>query len=66
MVEPGGIRNITHLLKEKKEMLRKVEDAAMAGRSMNWIKRLKREINNLLSKEEKKKVKTTIESAVVV
>ena len=55
MVKPGGIGNITHLLKEKKEMLRKVEDAAMAGRSMNWIKRLKREINNLLSKEEKKK-----------
>ena len=54
MVEPGGIGNITHLLKEKKEMLRKVEDAAMAGRSMNWIKRLKREINNLLSKEKKK------------
>ena len=49
-----AIGNITRLLKEKKEMLRKVEDAEMAGRSMNWIKRLKKEINNLLSKEEKK------------
>ena len=48
------IRNITSLLKEKKEMLRKAEDAEMAGRSMNRIRRLKKEINNLLSKEEKK------------
>ena len=49
-----AIRNITSLLKEKKEMLRKAEDAEMAGRSMNRIRRLKKEINNLLSKEEKK------------
>ena len=49
-----AIGNITRLLKEKKEMLRKAEDAEMAGRSMNRIRRLKKEINNLLSKEEKK------------
>ena len=31
----------------------KAEDAAMAMRSMNWVIRLKSEINDLLPKEEK-------------
>ena len=47
------IGNITRLLKEKKLLLRKAEDAATIGRSMNWVLSLKREINDLLSKEEK-------------
>ena len=37
-----AIGNLTHLLKEKKQMLRKAEDAAMDGRSMNRVKRLKK------------------------
>ena len=51
-----AIGNITQLLKEKKkkkELLRKVEDEAIRGRSINRVTRLKREINDLLSKEEK-------------
>ena len=48
-----AIGNITRLLKEKKELLRKVEEAAIAGGSMNRVLRLKKEINDLLSKEEK-------------
>ena len=49
-----AIGNITRLLKEKKkELLRKAEEAAIAGRSMNRVLRLKKEINDLLSKEEK-------------
>ena len=42
-----AIGNITNLLKEK------VEDEAIAGRSINRVTRLKKEINDLLSKEEK-------------
>ena len=34
-------------------MLRKAEDEAIRGRSINRVTRLKREINDLLSKEEK-------------
>ena len=41
-----AIGNITHLLKEKKkkkeELLRKVEEAAITGRSMNQMIRLKK------------------------
>ena len=48
-----AIGNITRLLKEKKLLLRKAEDAATAGGPMNQVLRLKREINDLLSKEEK-------------
>ena len=48
-----AIGNITNLLKEKKAALCKAEEEAIAGRSINWVTRLKREINDLLSKEEK-------------
>ena len=48
-----AIGNITWLLKEKKLLLRKAEDAATTGGPMNRVLRLKREINDLLSKEEK-------------
>ena len=48
-----AIGNITNLLKEKKAALRKAEEEAIAGRSINRVTRLKREINDLLSKEEK-------------
>ena len=47
------IGNITRLLKEKKELLKKVEEVAIAGGSMNRVLRLKKEINDLLSREEK-------------
>lgn len=47
----GG--NITRQLKEKKEQLRKAEDAAVGGNSMGRVFRLKRQINDLLSKEQK-------------
>ena len=47
------IGNITRLLKEKKELLRMAEEAAIVGRSMNRVLRLKKEINDFLSKEEK-------------
>ena len=47
-----AIGNITNLLKEKKAALRKAEEA-IAGGSINRVTRLKREINDLLSKEEK-------------
>lgn len=59
-----AIGNIPRVLKEKNEMLRKAEDVAMARRSMNRVKRLKREINDLLSKEEKK-LKIAVENAMV-
>ena len=49
----AAIGNITRHLKEKKEQLRKAEDAAINGKSMGKVFRLKREINDLLSKEEK-------------
>ena len=39
--------------KKKKELLRKAEDEAIRGRSINKVTWLKREINDLLSKEEK-------------
>lgn len=48
-----AIGNITRQLKEKKEHLRKVEDAAIGGKSMGRLFRLEREINDLLSKEGK-------------
>ena len=48
-----AIGNITWLLKEKKLLLRMAEDAATTRGSMNQVLRLKREINDLLSKEEK-------------
>ncbi|XP_050253672.1 uncharacterized protein LOC126699744 [Quercus robur] len=48
-----AIGNITRQLKEKKVQLRKAEDAAIVGKSMSRVFRLKREINDLLSKEEK-------------
>ena len=48
-----AIGNITRQLKEKKEQLRKAEDAAINGKSMGKVFRLKREINDLFSKEEK-------------
>ena len=58
-----AIGNITWLLKEKKLLLRKAKDAAITGGSMNRVLRLKREINDLLSKEEKN-VKATVPSTV--
>ena len=48
-----AIGNITWQLKEKKEQLRKAEDVAINGKSMGKVFRLNREINDLLSKEEK-------------
>ena len=39
--------------KKKKELLRKAEDEAIRGRCINKVTWLKREINDLLSKEEK-------------
>ena len=42
-----AVGNITNLLKEK------VEDEAIVGRFINRVTRLKKEINDLLSKEEK-------------
>ena len=48
-----AIGNITRLLKEKKLLLCKAEDAATTGGPINRVLRLKREINDLLSKEEK-------------
>ena len=49
-----AIGNVTRLLRDKKkELLRKAEDVAIASRSMNWVLRLKKEINDLLTKEEK-------------
>ena len=39
--------------KKKKVLLRNAEDEAIRGRSINRVTRLKREINDLLSKEEK-------------
>lgn len=47
-----AIGNITNLLKEKKAALQKAEEAIARG-SINRVTRLKREINDLLSKEEK-------------
>ena len=47
------IGNITRLLKEKKELLKKAEEVATVGGSMNRVLRLKKEINDLLSREEK-------------
>ena len=47
------IGNITKLLKDKKVALRKAEEEAIAGGSIYRVNRLKREINDLLSKEEK-------------
>ena len=38
---------------KKKVLLRNAEDEAIRGRSINRVTRLKREINDLLSKEEK-------------
>ena len=40
-------------LKEKKELLKKAEDAAIQGGSLVKVQRLKKEINDLLVKEEK-------------
>lgn len=48
-----AIGNITRQLKEKKEHLRKVEDAAIGGKSLGRLSRLEGEINDLLSKEGK-------------
>ena len=48
-----AIGNITRQLNEKKEQLRKAKDVAIDGKSMSRVFRLKREINDLLSKEEK-------------
>ena len=47
------IGNITKLLKDKKVALQKAENEAIAGGSIYRVNRLKREINDLLSKEEK-------------
>ena len=47
------IGNVTKLLKDKKVALRKAEEEAIAGGSIYRVNRLKREINDLLSKEEK-------------
>ena len=43
-----AIGNIIRLLKEKKELLRKEKDAAIRGRSINRVTRLKKEINDLV------------------
>ena len=43
----------SHALKEKKELLRKAEDAAIQGGSLVKVQRLKKEISDLLVKEEK-------------
>ena len=48
-----AIGNITRQLKEKKEQLCNAKDAAVGGKSMSRVFWLKREINDLLSKEEK-------------
>ncbi|KAK9984667.1 hypothetical protein SO802_034192 [Lithocarpus litseifolius] len=45
--------NITRSLKEKKEQLRKAEEVAIKGGSMDKVCKLKWEINGLLIKEEK-------------
>ena len=45
--------NVTRALKEKKELLRKAEDAAIRGGSLVKVQRLKKEISDLLVKEEK-------------
>ena len=45
--------NITRALKEKKDQLRRVEELAIQGGSMDRVRRLKLEINRLLIKEEK-------------
>ena len=58
------IGNITRLLKEKKEFLKKGEEVVIVGGSMNRVLGLKKEINDLLSKEEKN-VETEIPSFVV-
>ena len=45
--------NVTRALKEKKELFRKAEDAAIQGGSLVKVQRLKKEISDLLVKEEK-------------
>jgi len=45
--------NVTCALKEKKELLRKAKDAAIQGGSLVQVQRLKKEISDLLVKEEK-------------
>ena len=54
MVELGGYWEYYSFTKgKKKDLLRKAKDAAITGRSMNRVLRLNKEINVLLSKEEK-------------
>ena len=45
--------NVTKQLREKKEKLKKEEDAAIRGGPMDGVLNLKREISDLLRKEEK-------------
>ena len=45
--------NVTKQLKEQKENLRKEEEAAIKGGTMEGVLKLKREISDLLVKEEK-------------
>ena len=45
--------NVTKQLKEKKEKLRREEEAAIRGGTMEGVLKLKREISDLLVKEEK-------------
>ena len=52
-MESYGYREYYKIAEGKKRILRKAEEAAIAGRSMNRVLRLKKEINDLLSKEEK-------------
>ena len=45
--------NVTKQLKEKKEKLRREEEAAIKGGTVEGVLKLKREISDLLVKEEK-------------
>ena len=45
--------NVTKQLKEKKEKLKREEEAAIRGGTMEGVLKLKREISDLLVKEEK-------------
>ena len=52
VVEQSGFGNVTRSLREKKELLRLVEEEAIRGGSFPHVQRLKKEISKLLVKEE--------------
>ena len=44
--------NVIRSLREKKDLLKVAKEEAISGGSISWVQRLKKEISNLLVREE--------------